>query len=709
MPKRCQARPVVERLEDRVVPVLFAYADLQMLSLAATGSVVAGAKDSIVATVKNNGPTTAFSMKLSETFGSGLTGVTFTPSSGSYNSSTGNWTGFSLPVGKSITLTATGLLNDAATGTLSVHATVAPPTVSPGLVDPNPSNNSLSKNFSISQVADLEVLQGDNSSPAGSAIPGTTITYTVLVFSNGPSVANNAVVKDTFPASIDSPTWTAAVHSGASVAASSGSGNINTTVDLVPGSFVVFTITAPIDPSATGSVVNTATIAAPSGVTDPNLKNNTASDTLTLKPASDMAIIKFDNVGGTFNPTTNNTTGGTIVPGQDNTVTYTIEVGNFGLSTAVKQSVTDSDLTSIPGLVSESWSAVATSGSSIVTGSSGTGNIASTVTLLPDGIATYTVTAVIDPDPSATGTISNTATVAVPTGDTTPNDNTAKDTLTLAPRSDLSIAKTDNVGGTFNATSNNTSGGTIVPGQDNDVTFTIVVTNNGPSTAVGQTVTDSDLTSITGLVSESWSAVASSGSSIVTGSSGTGTNIASTVTLLPGGTATYTVLAVIHPDPAATAAISNTATVAVPTGDTTPANNTSTDTLTLPPQANLTISKTDNVNNTLSSDETVTYTITISNSGPSSVSGVSVSDVLPAGLTFVSGDTGVNFNSGTGTVSFTTGAIAANSGMVSFNFIVTTPATITGAITNTATLTPPSGVTDTNATTSAMDTLTPPP
>ena len=62
------------------------------------------------------------------------------------------------------------------------------------------------------------------------------------------------------------------------------------------------------------------------------------------------------------------------------------------------------------------------------------------------------------------------------------------------------------MGGTFNSTTNNTTGGSIVPGQDNTVVYTIVVSNSGPSTAVGQTVTDSDLTSIPGWVSDSWTA-----------------------------------------------------------------------------------------------------------------------------------------------------------------------------------------------------------
>ena len=77
---------------------------------------------------------------------------------------------------------------------------------------------------------------------------------------------------------------------------------------------------------------------------------------------------------------------------------------------------------------------------------------------------------------SATGTLSNTATVTPPAGwtDPTPGNNSATDTDTLTPTGDLSITKTDGVSGY-------TAGGSV--------TYTIVVSNAGPSDAVGATVT----------------------------------------------------------------------------------------------------------------------------------------------------------------------------------------------------------------------------
>ena len=69
------------------------------------------------------------------------------------------------------------------------------------------------------------------------------------------------------------------------------------------------------------------------------------------------------------------------------------------------------------------------------------------------------------------------ATVTAPGGvtDPTPGNNSATDTDTLNPSADLAITKTDGVT-------------TYTPG--NTVTYTVVVSNAGPSTATGATVAD---------------------------------------------------------------------------------------------------------------------------------------------------------------------------------------------------------------------------
>src|SRR5262249_32726501 len=150
------------------------------------------------------------------------------------------------------------------------------------------------------------------------------------------------------------------------------------------------------------------------------------------------------------------------------------------------------------------------SGGGSVTGpASGSGALATTVTLPVNATVTFTFTVQINP--SATGTLTNTATVTAPAGvtDPTPANNSASDSDSLTPQADLAITKDDGV----------TS---VVPGTS--TTYTIVVSNAGPSTAVAQPVTDNFPSAIT---SVSWTAVASPGSSVAA-ASGSG-NIATTV------------------------------------------------------------------------------------------------------------------------------------------------------------------------------------
>src|SRR5205814_652731 len=99
------------------------------------------------------------------------------------------------------------------------------------------------------------------------------------------------------------------------------------------------------------------------------------------------------------------------------------------------------------------------------------------------------------------------------------NSDTDTDSITLS--SDLAVTKTDN----------KTS---VVAGTSD--TYTIVVTNNGPSDVTGAAVADNFPAQLTAV---SWTCAASAGSSCAA-ASGSG-DLATTVDLVSGGTATYTV------------------------------------------------------------------------------------------------------------------------------------------------------------------------
>ena len=172
---------------------------------------------------------------------------------------------------------------------------------------------------------------------------------------------------------------------------------------------------------------------------------------------------------------------------------------------------------------------------------------------------------------------------------------------------DLSITKTDGVT-------------TVVPGTS--VVYTITASNPGPANASGATVADNFPASETC----TWTCAGSLGGTCTASGSG---NINDTVNLPAGASVTYT--ATCSTALAATGSLGNTATITFG-GDPIPANNSATDTDTLTPQADLSITKTDGVT-TATPGGSVTYTITASNAGPNDAPGSTVADTLPASLT----------------------------------------------------------------------------
>ncbi|MGH9802127.1 MAG: DUF7507 domain-containing protein, partial [Blastocatellia bacterium] len=392
------------------------------------------------------------------------------------------------------TYTLTAMVAANATGSLSNSASIAPP---PGVVETNGANNAATDTDALSST-DLTITKTNS---ATQVTPGQPTTYNIVVTNNGPIAVTGATVTDILPATLSSAVWTCTASAGSSCVQPGGNGNISATVNLAVGGTATFSLTAQTASTATGTLTNTATVAPPSGVADPNPANNSSTVAREYLPIHDYGITK-----------TNNTT--TLIPGTP--TTYTIVVTNSGPSAGVGAQVNDL----IPAnLVIGSWTCTASPGSSC-SSPSGTVNISTTVNLLVSGTATFTVNATVAS--TATGTITNTATVTAETGttDPTPANNSASDTDTLTPTSDLSITKSNNV--------------SIVT-AGNQVSYTIIATNNGPSAVTGAAVTDSFSPKLSNV---SWTCVASAGSACAL-AAGTG-DIATMVNLAAGGTATFT-------------------------------------------------------------------------------------------------------------------------------------------------------------------------
>ena len=80
-------------------------------------AAVPGTPDTYTITVSNAGPSTVSSVTLTDAVPAALLNPVFgTPSAGSYNPATGVWSGLSLAAGQSVTITLTGTIDPAASG-----------------------------------------------------------------------------------------------------------------------------------------------------------------------------------------------------------------------------------------------------------------------------------------------------------------------------------------------------------------------------------------------------------------------------------------------------------------------------------------------------------------------------------------------------------------------------------------------------------------
>lgn len=267
-----------------------------------------------------------------------------------------------------------------------------------------------------------------------------------------------------------------------------------------------------------------------------DLPNNNFGEVRT----TDLQITKTDNQT-------------TTMPGQP--LTYQIVVTNNGPTAVTGAPVTD---TMPASLTNAAWMCAGMNGGSC-NPTNGTGNINATVDLPISAKVTFTVNATVSA--SASGTITNAATIAVPPGilDTNQSNNTATDTTDINTNTDLAITKTD---GLTEITLNSL------------LTYTIVVTNNGPTAVTNATVADT-LPPNLDAANAAWSCAATTGSSCAA-PFGAG-NLNTTVNLAVNGTVTFKVKAKVVS--ALPGVITNTATVAAPPNitDTNPANNAATD------------------------------------------------------------------------------------------------------------------------------------
>ncbi|KRU27677.1 hypothetical protein VT91_27500 [Clostridium sporogenes] len=274
------------------------------------------------------------------------------------------------------------------------------------------------------------------------------VVFPIRVSNFGPADAQNVVLTDTIPPEITGAEFSE--DGGSTFSPWTGSLVIGT---LLNGETRDILIRGTVSPTAAGIISNTATVT--STTPDPNPSNNTSTvDVEVLAPVvADVSVVKTASP----NP---------VMAGE--LLTYTINVTNFGPSSAENVVLTDVISPEITG------AEFSTNGGEAFSPWPGSLNIG---TLPASKTRTILIRGIVSP--TATGIISNTATVISTTPDPNPGNNTSTVDVEVIPvviaKADVSVAKT--------ASSN-----PVRPGDT--IVYTIVVSNAGPSDAENVMVTD---------------------------------------------------------------------------------------------------------------------------------------------------------------------------------------------------------------------------
>ncbi|MEV7543748.1 hypothetical protein [Streptomyces sp. NPDC089915] len=170
-----------------------------------------------------------------------------------------------------------------------------------------------------------------------------------------------------------------------------------------------------------------------------------------------------------------------------------------------------------------------------------------------------------------------------------------------------------------------------VPAGGGPVTYTVTVSNSTSNDVAGAAVRDT----VPGLTGVTWTCKADTGNACGR-ASGSGNSLDTTADLKRGGRVVYTITGTA---PAQPATLANTATVTAPAdrSDTNPADNTATaEAVTVTARADVEALKESLGTGPVAPGETFDYRVTARNNGPSDTTSVTVSDTLPASLSFVS-------------------------------------------------------------------------
>jgi uncharacterized repeat protein (TIGR01451 family) len=659
-----------------------------MVDLAVTKSdspdpVLAGNNITYTISFQNNGPAAASNVTVTDatplntTFVSAAvtTGSGWTPTSPAVGG-TGNvvFSKASVANGETAVFTIVVKVNaNTASGSTIMNSVTAATTST----DSNNTNNTATADTTVNTQADLSVTKTDTPDPVGA---GANITYTITVTNIGPSDAQSVSLTDVVPANTTfvSESQTTGPAFSCTNPPAGGTGTTSCTITtLAAGATATFEIVVKVNPSFGGaSITNTADVATTT--TDPTAGNNSATATTAVNVSADLAVLKTDSPDP-------------VNAGAN--ITYTINFSNAGPSDAQMVTVTDA----VPANTTFVSAAVTTGlGWGTTTPPvGGTGNVVfSKPTVVAGETAVFTIFVKVNADTASGSTITNNAVASSPSDSNTAN-NTGTATTTVVTSADLAVTKSDSPDPAF-------SGGNI--------TYTVNLTNNGPSDAQTVTVTDAVPANTTFV-----SATAPAGWTPTTPAvGGTGNVVFSKPTVAAAETAAFTIVVKVDSSTATGTIITNSATAASATTDPDNSNNTGTTTTTIASQADLSVTKTDSPD-PVTAGTNLTYTISFSNNGPGSSNSVTVTDATPANTTFVSATAPAGWTpttpavGGTGNVVFSKATVAASETAV-FTMVVNVNAnaasgsTITNSAVTASATADPDNSNDTGTATTTVNT-----
>jgi hypothetical protein len=253
------------------------------LTLSDAGSTTADKYTLGTSVTRNNDPTINISGIGSVSVTGGTAGNTFnvTPSATTAFTVNGGGVASSATTDNTLALTLPGTTDPALSESMTAN----------GLSGSATFSNRDSVNFSqITTITPSADIQATATGPT-SVAPGGTVTITFVIKNLSTTTATNGIaVTDVLPSGATA-TWTAAASSGSDVVgAASGTGAINTTIDLAASGTVTFTVDETVSATATGGQTTTVTAGSPTDVFDTNLTNNTASVTVTIPAPSLFAV-----------------------------------------------------------------------------------------------------------------------------------------------------------------------------------------------------------------------------------------------------------------------------------------------------------------------------------------------------------------------------------------------------------------------------------